>query len=726
MALREKFGRLVLLEETESWPLGREYRAARLGPAGLDRLVSVLRYAAAVSQDAAATKRLMDEARLAARLQNAGLQRVLGIGRVDQTFYVSSELVEGRTLAAVQERCVRESFPFTADHALMVVSRAASALEYLHAKKDDAGAALFHGLLAPRQLVVAFDGDVKLKGLGQWPSLRGTAHLPAEDRAWLAPEQARGVAGDARSDVHALGLVLLSSLTLRSPDGRDPLAALAEARVTAATGESSPLPKPLADLLRRALATDPASRFASMAELRKAVDTLLFSGDFTPTTFDLAFFMHTLFREDMERENRALEEERRADYREFLVVEEKTGSASATPAAPASSPAAAAPVPTVAAPAPEPMPASAPAPRPSAPAVVPVAVPAPAAAEPPRPTSDPGPAAEAAASAAAATAAAAAREAARAKEAAAREAASRLSLGSVEAEPRGRGPWIGLAVVVLALAAGGAWYFLGRGASPVTSSGAASLSPEAAAAMARVKELENRILELEREKATAEATAVEDARRKLEEQAAAKGKEVDPQALEKAQQEARQRARAEQEAKQKAELQRLADERRAEQKRLADASPPPTAAPTPAPTPTPEPAAAAPAQPSPEATPVTATPGVITAPPASAATEGGAAPAAVAKSDVAAVAPVVVSQTPAKYPPIPYARKIPGKVEISAHIDESGNVVEANLVQANPRKLGFEEAALAHVRARKYRPATTKEGKPVSVWVSIVVDFRIK
>ena len=58
-----------------------------------------------------------------------------------------------------------------------------------------------------------------------------------------------------------------------------------------------------------------------MADMRKAIDTLLFSGDFTPTTFDLAFFMHTLFRDEMEHEAQALEEARRADYREFLVDE---------------------------------------------------------------------------------------------------------------------------------------------------------------------------------------------------------------------------------------------------------------------------------------------------------------------------------------------------------------------------------------------------------------------
>ena len=327
MALREKFGKLVLLEETGVGALGLEYRAARLGPDGLDRLVTVLRFGPEVSSNAEATKRLMDEARLAARLQNPGLVRVLGIGRVEHSVYVSTELVEGRSVAAILDRCRGEAFPFAADHALMIASRAAVALEFLHGKKDDAGAALSHGLIAPSRLVVAFDGDVKLKGLGLWPALRGTDLLPVEERRYLAPEQAAGGAGEPRSDVYALGLVLLEALTGQAPEGKDPLDALRAARVTATTGEQGPLPKPLAELLRRALGREPAERFSGMAELRKAIDALLFSGDFAPTTFDLAFFMHTLFRDDMEREARALEEARRGDYAEFLVEEKRAAPA---------------------------------------------------------------------------------------------------------------------------------------------------------------------------------------------------------------------------------------------------------------------------------------------------------------------------------------------------------------------------------------------------------------
>ena len=222
MALREKFGKLVLLEETGASALGLEYRAARLGPAGLDRLVTVLRFGPEVSSNAEATKRLMDEARLAARLQSPGLVRVLGIGRVEQSVYVSTELVEGRSVEAMLERCRGEAFPFAADHALMIASRAAVAFEFLHGKRNDAGVSLFHGLVAPSRLAVAFDGEVKVKGLGLWPALRGTDLLPAEERRYLAPEQVRGEAGDPRSDVYALGLVLLEALTGQAPDGNGP------------------------------------------------------------------------------------------------------------------------------------------------------------------------------------------------------------------------------------------------------------------------------------------------------------------------------------------------------------------------------------------------------------------------------------------------------------------------------------------------------------------------
>jgi TonB family protein len=757
MALREKFGRLVLLDETEVGALGREYRAARLGPAGLDRLVTVLRFGPEVSSHAEATKRLVDEARVAARFQNPGLVRVLGIGRVEQSFYVSTELVEGRSVAAILDRCRAEAFPFGADHALMIASRAGSALEAVHGKKDEAGTALVHGLVAPSRLVVAFDGEVKLKGLGLWPALRGTDLLPPEERRYLAPEQAAGGPGEPRSDVYALGLVLLEALTGFAPDGADPLAGLGAASLTSTTGERGPLPGPLVELLRRALAHEAAERFAGMADLRRAIDALLFSGDFAPTTFDLAFFMNTLFRDDMEREARALDEARAADYHEFLA-EGKPAASVPADTVPDAGPAL--PVP--------PAPASAGARFVEATAELPA--PAAAAAEGPRPavaerpSSAPGSGPEASGS----------RAVRASREAAAREAAARMTLGgSATAAPgRGRGLWLLLGLLGAVVVGGGAGflYFVKRGPAPPAA------GAEASAAQARVRELETRIAQLEREKAEAETRAADEARRTVESQAASRGKVADPAAIQRAQDAARLRARNEEEQKQQEERLRLAEEKTEVRRLASDATPMPvqapaaipTATPAQAPTATPTPAAgaippaasAAMPTPTPAVNPIptlaatpTPTPAATPTPtPAANAVSGGSPPSAPASSpeqtahpagaapatppqaggravadpsDPAVKPPVVASEEPVPYPPRAVGRRISTSVVIRALVDEQGRVAETAVVQPSgqPPEYGFDEAALKRVRSRKYRPAR-RNGVPVAIWVVVRIDFR--
>ena len=732
MALREKFGRLVLLEETDSGSLGNEYRAARLGPSGFDRVVTVLRFSPVVSADVEASKRLVEEARLAAQIHNPGIVRMLGVGRVGASFYLSTELVEGRTLRAVLSCCREEGFPFGADHALMIASRAAAGLELLHGRKDDAGRPLFHGLVSPRHLVVAFDGEVKLKGLGLWSALGGTELLAPEERAYLAPEQA-DTRGDPRSDVYALGLVLLEALGGQATDASDPLERVTEARLASAGGEHGPLPRPLRELLRRALAKDPAARFAGTAELRRAIDALLFSGDFTPTTFDLAFFMHTLFRDEVERDARAVDDARADDYREFLAEDASKGPAALpartepfdarTPQAFATDAPAAPPTEVSAPTLPEPK-------QPSEPVPTPV----------PRPAAGPGPDASHS------------RLTRVAREAGARDAASRLSLGGGAAAPRAgvRRRSLGLGVIAAVVLGGGAGFLYvvaGRRAAP------AAQSAEQAAAEARVRELEARIAQLESEKAAAESRAAEEARVSVEKQAAAGGRPVDPAALERAQREARRRAREEQDRQQQEELQRLADEKRAEERRLAAAA---AAAATPAPTPvatllpTPVPALTASPAPVGQVSPAadagtgavsapsvepppsgplpapTATPAPTPAPgPAAPSPSPASRPAPADPSDPAVRPPGLVSEDPVPYPRRALSARLAAVVVVRALVDEAGRVVEATITQPSgqPAEYGFDEAALKRVRSRKYRPAS-RHNTAVPIWVVVRVEFR--
>lgn len=652
MTRKEKFGKFVLLEEIEKTGLGAEYRAAKLSATGLEKIVTLFRFAPAITANADAARLLMDQAKAAAQLQNPNVVKVLGIGKVESSYYVSSEFVEAKSLRAILRRAKQDGFPFSIDHALLVASKVCAALEYAHGRRAEDGSRMVHGLMAPEHVLVSYEGEVRSRGFGLWPAqLREFGLLGPDESSALSPEQAAGGKADARSDVFAVGALLFEALTGQHPfaNGRteDFAGLLAAARLANPTTDDDRIPAPIAEILGRSLAPA-AARYADMAEMRKAIDTLLFTGDFTPTTFNLAFFMHSLFREDIDRESRALKEEREYGYAEYLVEDK--------PAAPVVVPAPSAPEPARSHP-PEPAPPVHPTPASPAPSQPAIAIPG-------------------------------------------------------GAQPAGKSsmPMIvgGLAAVVVI--AVGAWFMLGRSTPEVAAPAPTTLSPEAAAAMRKVQELEQKLAALEAEKQAEEQKAAEEAEKKLKAQAAAKGQQVDPAALAKAQEEARKKAAAEAEARQQAELQRLADEKKAEEARLAEekrradeaakaaaaATPPPTTVAAAPVTQAPAPAAPAPLK-----------PGTL-----------------VNLSDPGVIEPIVDRSPALHYPPIALRQRVEGAVELNVLVDEKGNVTDVKVLQDAGGKSGLTEAAIENVKRRKYRPAT-KDGVPVKVWLPVRVVFKL-
>jgi eukaryotic-like serine/threonine-protein kinase len=693
MTAREKFGKFILLEEIDATALGTEYRAAKLGPSGFEKIVCVERLKPALGANPDVAKSLLDQVKAAAQIQNPNVVKIFGIGKIDSAYYISYEFLEGKSLKTLFKRSRQEAFPFLVDHALLIASKTCSALEQAHARKSETGARYFHGLLTPDNVVVTYEGEVRVRGFGYWPSrVREAGGVDDGDRRYLAPEQATGAFGDTRSDTFGVGALLFEMLTgqplfAEGRDGGDPAARVGRAKLWNPTTDDDALPKPIAEILRRALAGDPGARYAEIQEMRKAVDTLLFSGDFTPTTFNLAFFMYSLFRDDIERESRRLKEEREASYAETVPEDTPTPALVPAPIAPPAAPA------SVGAAAVKPAPAAAASTAPTPSTTLPL-VPPPPRTVPIRPEPHPLPTHPPAATAPHADSAGAT----------AKEAAAGFTFHMESGKGKKRPTALvagGIAAAVLLVAVGG-WLALRRGAVPPTPP-PSTLSAEALAAMQRVKELEEKLKAIESEKAAAEAKAAEEARKRVEGQAAARGQKVDS-AVERAQEEARRRAQAETDRKAQEERKRLEDEQRAaearlaEERRRAEAEAVRAAA---AATPVPVVPLAAVA----EAPPPTLKPGTL-----------------VNLSDAGVIAPVTQSAPALRYPPIAERQKVEGTVELNILVDERGNVVEALLVTPAGGKSGLNEAAVDNVKRRRYRPAT-KDGVPVKVWFPVSVRF---
>jgi TonB family protein len=713
MPQREKFGKFVLLEETDSYGLGTEHRAAKLGASGFEKVVTLLRLSPSVSSNAEAARSLMDQVKIAAQLQNPNIIKIFGIGKVETSYYISYEFLEGRSLKAILTRCRQESFPFSVDHGLLIASKVCSALEYAHSRRLNGGARYFHGLLNPSNILVSYEGEVRLRGFGYWPSrAREVGAVGEEESRYLSPEQSLGGPGDPRSDIFGVGGLLFEILVGQPlfEGGRGEIAPrLSQARLQSPSGEDDSIPKPIAEILSRSLAESPTGRYAEVQEMRKAIDTLLFSGDFTPTTFNLAFFMHSLFRDDIEVDSKRLKEEREAGYVEYLG--EDTAKAGAAPARPAP-PVQGEPVELDSVRARVEAARATTVPAAAAPAGV---VTPPPAAIPPmmdedvihdvreglirEPTARDVPH--------------------RDHRETAREAAAGFTFHKEERRRRSLVPLI--AVVVLLAAAAFYWFVWGpgkRSAAVQPVQAPPSPSAEQLAALARVKELEEKLAAMESERQAAEAKAAEDAKKKLEAQAAARGQVADPGALQRAQEDARRRAQADQERKQQEEKKRLEDAKRSEEQRLAEErrredetrtaaattfEPPPTtvAAATPPPAPT------------------TTVPTAVAAPP------GAIRPGTLVNlSDPGVVAPVPDRAPPLQYPPIALRQRVEGTVELNVLVDEKGGVLDAQVIAGAGGKIGLNEAAIENVKRRRYRPAT-KEGVAVKVWIPVRVRFTL-
>jgi TonB family protein len=309
MNTREEFGNYLLLKKLTDDPLGETFRAGRLGRQGLDQVV-LLRVLNGQGLDAERLwSVLADRQEVQKALKSPNIGSGVDADTVRGVPYVAYDYISGKDLATLIAQAERESSPFPTDHALLIADRIGLALTAAYEARHG-GERVLHGMVIPHLAMVSNEGETRLLGFEAGPALGQQAGaLPEEVQRYLAPEVRSGGKPTKTGDVFSLGAILYELLTgqalpAAAPDGYAPL--VDQARLAA---ESTALPPALVDLLKRSLA--PAEeRIADAAAWHKALSKIMSDGGYNATTFNLAFFMHNLFREEIERESREIEAEK--------------------------------------------------------------------------------------------------------------------------------------------------------------------------------------------------------------------------------------------------------------------------------------------------------------------------------------------------------------------------------------------------------------------------------
>jgi len=246
-----------------------------------------------LARDPTAVARFAQEAQAAAKLRSPNVARVYDVDRLpDGQPYITMELLVGHDLGTELQR--RYALPV--DLAVDYVRQAASGISEAHAL------GIVHRDLKPENLFLTELGAmterrlVKILDFGIAKNIQeGARKLTAPDAVfgtvdYMSPEQIRSASSvDHRTDIWALGVILFELLTGRTPfsgDARSIIAQIVSDPVVPPSRWVPTLPASLVSVVMRSLAKDPAARFQSAEELRRALAP--FSETIEPITEVLA------------------------------------------------------------------------------------------------------------------------------------------------------------------------------------------------------------------------------------------------------------------------------------------------------------------------------------------------------------------------------------------------------------------------------------------------------
>ena len=226
----------------------------------------------ALAGGSVALERFKQEIRLARRIAHRNVVRTYDLGEVNGMYYLTMEYVEGTSLK--QLIVSRGKLPVAV--ALTVGKQLCRALEVAHAE------GVIHRDIKPQNIVVEPSGFLKVMDFGiarlaNPPKGKGLteAGMSIGTPDYMSPEQLSGSELDPRSDLYAAGVVLFECVTGRVPfEAETPWALVAKHLEEEAPNPRSlnpEVPEPLAAVILKAMAQDPAHRFATASEMHDAL-----------------------------------------------------------------------------------------------------------------------------------------------------------------------------------------------------------------------------------------------------------------------------------------------------------------------------------------------------------------------------------------------------------------------------------------------------------------------
>ncbi|MFO0677297.1 MAG: protein kinase [Polyangiaceae bacterium] len=274
------FGDFQFVRRVGKGGFAEVWLAKKRGPGGFEKRVALKVILPKYGRDPSFRTMFMEEARVAAQIEHPNVVRVTDFGEVDDVLYLEMEYVRGAPLATLVRESHRTGRRIPARVILRIVADTAAGLHSAHElQQGGRSLSVVHRDVSPQNILVDRSGVAKLIDFG---IVKATGRIVADTTpgfakgklVFMAPEQALGREVDRRADVWALAAVAYDVLEGRPPfDGPNDLARMSALVVATSVRPMEFAPsEAVRDVLMKALAVDPSSRYADALSFRRELE----------------------------------------------------------------------------------------------------------------------------------------------------------------------------------------------------------------------------------------------------------------------------------------------------------------------------------------------------------------------------------------------------------------------------------------------------------------------
>ena len=334
-------GRYEFLVPIAQGGMAAVWAARQRGSRGFSKTVAVKTMLPTISDDPRFEQMFLDEARIASRIRHPNVVEILDLGEQDDVLYLVMEWVDGEPLSQVRYTAVEDG-PFPLPIAVKILMDACAGLHAAHELTDEDGNAvgLVHRDISPQNILVGYDGAVKLVDFGVAKTAGRSAETTNAGQVkgkppYMSPEQALGKSVDRRTDLFALGIVLYQLATGRHPmRGETDVATLhnivSNQPILPPGVYNAQFPLQLERVIMKSLARDPEQRFQTARDFELALEEVTQDSLPRVRTEEVGRFVNELLGSHGEERRAAVRESiRLADERALAGRHRTTGDAPA-------------------------------------------------------------------------------------------------------------------------------------------------------------------------------------------------------------------------------------------------------------------------------------------------------------------------------------------------------------------------------------------------------------